>query len=102
MHIIEVDAENWTNVSDFYRAILTAVAAPPGHGKSIDALIDSMVWGGMNQVDPPYTIRIRNLGRVPTVILDMVELAKREIANARAEYLRRNGRDVDVELETFL
>jgi hypothetical protein len=28
---------------------------------SPDAFVDSMIWGGMNSVEPPYTVQISNL-----------------------------------------
>ena len=53
MRIIDLSATNWKSTLDFYDALLAALGAPRGHGKSVDALIDSMVWGGMNKVEPP-------------------------------------------------
>ncbi|MBC9884143.1 barstar family protein, partial [Bradyrhizobium sp. INPA01-394B] len=40
---------------DFYDALLAALGAPEGHGRNLNALIDSMVWAGMNAVEAPYT-----------------------------------------------
>ena len=63
MRTIRLNAENWKTVLDFYDALLAALGAPDWHGASIDAMIDSMIWGGINDVDPPYTVQIQNLGR---------------------------------------
>ncbi|WP_436216152.1 barstar family protein [Bradyrhizobium sp. LjRoot220] len=46
MQIIELNAENWRTWRDLYDALLTALGAPEGHGRNLNALIDSMVWGG--------------------------------------------------------
>jgi RNAse (barnase) inhibitor barstar len=62
MRWIELDGGSWTTALDFYTALLGALGAPKGHGRNINALIDSMIWGGMNAVEPPYTIRIRGIG----------------------------------------
>ena len=99
MKIIELDAEKWTTLHDFYNALLACIGAPKWHGMSIDALIDSMIWGGINAVEPPYTIRIRNVGQLPKDVLNAVELAKSALAEGRADFNRREGHDVEVQLE---
>lgn len=53
MRVIELNAMKWKTVIDFYDALLAAIGAPAWHSKSPDALIDSMVWGGMNAAEPP-------------------------------------------------
>jgi hypothetical protein len=87
-------------VLDFYRAVLPAVGAPEWHGESLNALIDSMIWGGINAIDPPYTIKISGLRNVPKAVYEHVKLAKQAIAEARSEYCRRNNADVVVAIET--
>ena len=42
MRIIELDAAKWKTIIDFYDALLASLGAPEWHGKSPDALIDSM------------------------------------------------------------
>src|SRR5689334_10641965 len=68
MKRIEIRAENWRGVLDFYTALLAALEAPPGHGRNINALVDSMVWGGMNELEPPYAIPIVGSSTLPTAI----------------------------------
>ncbi len=99
MRIIELDATKWKTIIDFYDALLTAVGAPKGHGKSPDALIDSMIWGGMNTVEPPYTIRIIGADTLPTDVHGHVEIAKGALAKGRKDYQKRRGGDVDVAME---
>jgi hypothetical protein len=86
-------------VNDFYDALLAAVGAPKEHGRSPDALIDSMVWGGMNAVEPPYTIRISGAATLPKDVRDRVETAKRALAEGRMDYQKLRGGDVEVEIE---
>jgi RNAse (barnase) inhibitor barstar len=100
MRWIELDATSWTTVLDFYAALLGALGAPKGHGRSIDALIDSMIWGRMNAVEPPYTVRVRGIGKSSKDIVDEVELAKHALSEARAEFRSLRGHDVDVLFET--
>lgn len=46
MRIIDLNAENWKSILDFYDALLPALGAPAWHGHSVNAIIDSMIWGG--------------------------------------------------------
>jgi hypothetical protein len=66
---IELDASTWKAVLDFYDALLSALGSPSGHGRNINALIDSMIHGGMNKIEPPYAIRVRHLARAPKEVV---------------------------------
>ena len=99
MQIIDLDATKWKTVVDFYDAILAAVGAPKGHGKSPDALIDSMIWGGMNAVESPYTIRISGLSMVPSEVRDYVGLVRDVLAEGRNYRKRHQGDDVEVSIQ---
>jgi hypothetical protein len=100
MRIIKLDASKWKTVTDFYDALLAAVEAPKGHGKSPDALIDSMIWGGMNAVEPPYTVQISGLSTAPKEVRDHVQLASDVLVNGRIDRKRHKGDDVDVSIVT--
>jgi RNAse (barnase) inhibitor barstar len=99
MRTIELDATQWKTILSFYDALLLALGAPEGHGRSVDSLLDSMVWGGMNSVEPPYTVRIRNTGGLAADIRNEIELLAQYLPQHRAEYRIREGEDVDVSLE---
>ena len=99
MRIIELDAADWKTVRDFYDVLLPALGAPEGHGCSIDSLLDSMVWGGMNAIEPPYTVRIKNAQALPKEIINHINLLAHYIPEHRAEYRAREGEDVDVNVE---
>ena len=99
MRIIEVDAGNWRSVLDFYNGLLAVLGAPQWHGRSIDALIDSMIWGGINAVEAPYTIRIVRSANLSKEIRDHIELVNRVLAEASAEFRERRGHDVIVQWE---
>jgi hypothetical protein len=99
MRIIELDAANWTTVLDFYNALLPAIGAPESHGTSVNALVDSIVWGGINAVEPPYAVRIRGLGSAPPEVTERVRMAEHDLAEARKEYLIRKRRDPGVTFE---
>ncbi len=91
MRIIELDAHNWNSVNDYLDALRTALGSPEGHGSSIDAFLDSMIYGGMNRLNPPYTIQLRNTKGLPRDVLDQIQLLKQSL-------LKQRG-DVDVSVE---
>ena len=99
MHTIDLDASRWTKLQDFYDALLLAVGAPPWHGTGINAFVDSMIYGGINSLEPPYTIRIHHLRESPKDVLDEVELTKNYLGEHRAHFRAQYGRDVEVRLE---
>jgi RNAse (barnase) inhibitor barstar len=99
MTIIELNANSWRTWEDFYSALLAALGAPKSHGRNLNALIDSMVWGGMNAVEPPYKILVsgtKNLSKDTRAEIDAV---KQGLANACAERGASDGRDVEIGFE---
>jgi RNAse (barnase) inhibitor barstar len=99
MRMIELDGREWRTVEDFYRALLAALGAPSWHGGNVNALVDSMIWGGINAVEPPYTVRILNARQLPQDIREEIDLAAHDIAEHRAEFQVRKGYDVNVRIE---
>src|SRR5579859_7937376 len=95
MHHIELDATKWKTVSDFYDALLSALGSPEWHGRNINALVDSMIFGGINEISPPYTIRISGISRAPKDVRNHIELAEKSILEARPEFY-----GVDIEFKT--
>jgi hypothetical protein len=98
MRVINLDATNWRTVSDFYDALLSSVGAPQWHGKSPNALIDSMIWGGINAVEPPYTVRVAGLAAAPKEVHDHVELVSGALVEGRIYRKRHNGDDVEASI----
>jgi hypothetical protein len=54
--------------SDFYESILAVLEAPHWHGTNVNALIDSMLYGGINGIDPPYRIWIKGTANLPVAV----------------------------------
>jgi RNAse (barnase) inhibitor barstar len=75
MRVIRLDASTWTNVLDFYEAILAAVEAPEWHGRNLNALYDSMIGGMINGVEPPYRIEIAQSASMPLEVETEIALA---------------------------
>jgi hypothetical protein len=65
----------------------------------VDAFVDSMIWGGMNTLEPPYTIRIVGASKLSTNLREKIELTRQALADGRAEYQKRKGHNVEVRLD---
>jgi RNAse (barnase) inhibitor barstar len=50
----------WYWVQDLYSAFFLAVGAPEWHGRNFDALNDSIAGEGINKIEVPYRVVIRN------------------------------------------
>jgi hypothetical protein len=83
--VIELDAQHWKSFRDYADALRAALGSPEGHGSSVDAFIDSMVYGGMNEVNPPYTIIIKNTKGLSQEILAEIEALKNSLPKPGAE-----------------
>lgn len=101
MRVIELDASQWDKPDDFYNALLPELGAPEWHGHNPNALNDSVIWGGINAVDPPLTIKVRSLGSAPKAVVDEVKWAKRGLDAGREDFRAREGRDIDVQLKVL-
>jgi len=96
MRVIELNAQNWRTVIDFYDALKEALGSCPGHGDSTDAWIDSMIYGGMNEIEAPYVIRIAGTASCGDHLkAEILELAD-SIRDARAWKLEHHGQDIDI------
>jgi RNAse (barnase) inhibitor barstar len=99
MRIINLDAKGWKTVDDFYDALLPELGAPAWHGRNANALNDSVIWGGINAVNPPLMIRVCSVEDAPQAVVDAVKLAKRALDEGREDFRAQHGRDIDVELQ---
>ena len=99
MREIALNAKDWKTSSDFYAALLPAIGAPAWHGDSVNALIDSMITGGINKLKPPYVVRVHNMGSVPADVAEEVGWAVKGLAGRRASIFERRGIDVNVSME---
>ena len=93
MTVLEWDAGRWSTLEDFYEALLAAVGAPDWHGRNPNALIDSLVYGGINDVKPPYTVRIHGLEEASRVVSDHVRTVVGYLIEARGDYQDRHQED---------
>jgi len=60
MKVIELDGSEWSDSLDFFDALAKALGACSGHGRSFDAFEDSVFYGGMLDIEPPFKVVVRN------------------------------------------
>ncbi len=98
MKIVTIDAADCPTTKAFCAHLKDAIQALPGHGASIPAFVDSMIWGtGVSDLVPPYTIKVvgkldREVGRFARDLSDALEAA-------RTDRRTRKGEDIPVVLE---
>lgn len=73
MKEILLDGAAWKTKDDFYTAFLSAVGAPDWHGHNLDALNDSIGVGNINEVNPPFLVKIRGSASMKSEAKQMVE-----------------------------
>lgn len=96
MRTINLDGSYWGTCADFYNALLNALGPRDGHGSNVNAFIDSMIYGGMLEIEPPYTVVVQNV-RSPEVHRYVQELSD-ALAKARRWRRQNYGDDVEVTL----
>jgi len=99
MKVINLDCRTWQTPLDFYEAMLKALQAPAWHGQSVAALCDSMIGGGINGLEPPYVIRIRGIGSLPSDVREHVERLARTLTKDWRTHRRWYRKTVDAYLE---
>ena len=98
MRIIELEATSWKTPADFLSALKVALGSPEWHGSNLDAFLDSMIWGGINPIEPPYLVRIVGVANAPGAVIDTIRQLAEAVQKAREEHIARTGTDVDVTL----
>ena len=98
MDAIELDASGWKTPLDFLRALRAAIGAPEWHGWNPAAFVDSMIWGGINSIDPPYLIKVINTPGVPSEVINYISLMASVIKAGREWRCTHRGTDIEVSL----
>jgi hypothetical protein len=98
MRLIELDAGEWKTPLDFLQSLADAIGSPKWHGMSPDAFVDSMIWGGVNSVGPPYTVQISNFNGAAKEVADYVSLMISAIREGRQDRFQRRGDDIEVSI----
>ena len=66
MKEIRLDASKWKTRDDFYDALLLSLGAPVWHGRSLDALNDSISSDETNEVRLPFRFLLIGTDTVPS------------------------------------
>jgi RNAse (barnase) inhibitor barstar len=61
MKTVNLDASEWCTATDFYEPLLAGLSAPEWHGRNVNALIDSMIYGDINRIEQPFRIEVQGL-----------------------------------------
>ena len=85
MQEIVLSGAHWTTPDDLYNALLPSLGAPDWHGHNLDALWDSITRGGINLVNPPFTVRITGVAVMPPNCKALVDRFVALLSEARAE-----------------
>lgn len=100
MKSIELDASQWSDAKDVYGALLPAIGAPDWHGTSVNALIDSMIYGGINVVEPPFTISVSGLDSANATARDHIKGVFDALAQEGA-CLENDGNIIRLRIESY-
>ena len=97
MKVIEIDAGGCWNRKEFAKLLQETIQALPGHGSSVEAFVDSMVFGTMSELSPPYRIVV--LGELRPEVRAFAADLSNAIGHARLERRTRRGDDVEVSVK---
>jgi len=96
MQTLLMDASKMTTTAEIENAFRAAIGAPEWHGHNGDAYVDSMIWEGINSVEPPYEIRILGLGDTPDAVRRWVAYIAAAVRSGREWRKVNRGEDVQV------
>jgi len=89
---IVVDWSKITSKEDFYDSVLKQCGSPSWHGRNLDALADSWVTGGIDQLGPPYAFEFLSFeATVPGLISfrdAVLKIVQESIAENGGRYLQ--------------
>ena len=94
MRELVIDAKDWIEPDDVYDLFFRAVGAPPWHGRNFNALRESITQSGINAVQAPYMIRVKNYSSLG----DGARVAARDFIDLIRE-LHESGCPVDIVVE---
>jgi hypothetical protein len=98
IRIIEIDARKCATVIDFLRELRTAIRAPDWHGWGPDAFVDSMIWNEINELQPPYLIKVTGSDRALPEVAAYASLVAEVVRRGREERRDADGVDIDVSI----
>ena len=85
MRSIELDATHCSTIDDVFDALRPALGAPDWHGRTMNALIDSIGTGAINVIEPPYEITIAGAGSAAGDVREFLTDLRTYVMNRVAE-----------------
>ncbi|MCW5719321.1 MAG: hypothetical protein KIS68_15995 [Bauldia sp.] len=101
VRVIRLDASQWVKPSDVDQAFKSALGSPESHGNGADAWIDSMLYGGMNEIDAPFRIEIDGTDGMNETTFYYLMLIQCTVGHARLLKSTQTGVDTDVTIAVF-
>ena len=99
MRVFELDASNWKSIPEFYAALFAALGTSYNHSPNPNAMLDVMVWDSeMNEVKPPYTVRIVGTAESSEAVRQEIATAQQALSAAKAETI---GVHFDTDLQIW-
>jgi len=95
MKIIKIEACDWKSIDDFYVSIKRSLMSPSWHGDNINALIDSIVYGDINGVTPPFKVIIVGLAGADSEVRSHVMMAAQYLTEA----IQQEGKSCIIAIE---
>jgi RNAse (barnase) inhibitor barstar len=95
MKELVLDGAGWESKDDLYDAFFAVVEAPSWHGRNFDALNDSIATGGINAIEVPYRLVIKNY--------DLIGAGARKVAKDFVDFIHEiaeQGCSVEIRVET--
>ena len=99
MRLLNLDASQWQNALDFYDGLLDTLRAPDWHGRNINALIDSIIYGDINEIEPPFRVTVIGLSHAGEAAKAALAEAFEALAEEGASYRRSDDGIVTLEIE---
>ncbi len=96
MKRLQLNAKDWKTKDDFYNALFSVLQSPPWHGRSFNALRDSITVGQINGVEPPYTFELSGVSLASQEVQELVK----DFCSLIKEF-RAQGYDVDASCDSW-
>ncbi|GEP61662.1 barstar family protein [Reyranella soli] len=98
MRVIEVDGRSWRSIVDVYDGLVRALGGSESYGRSINALMELIVW---DQSEPvaPYLIRVTGVRTQSAEIRSEVDFIQRALLEDRSACRAQNGYDIEAHFE---
>ena len=95
MKVLVIDVAAAAEKLDLIELLLTVMGAPQWHGRNLDALDESVAYGGNDTVEPPYSVKFINAGNLSPDLKHELERIKEIFTDAR----NHEGRQVSCQIE---